>query len=44
MGRNSAFSLNFCELKRGAQLEESVTSQDGADENTIRFQGFLADR
>lgn len=41
MGRNSAFSFNFGELKRGTQLKECVASEDGTDENTIRSQGFL---
>jgi hypothetical protein len=41
MRRYSTFSLKFRELKRGTQLKEGVTSKNGADKNTVRFQGFL---
>ena len=41
MGGYSTFSLKFCELKRGTQLKEGVTSKNGADKNTVGFQGFL---
>jgi hypothetical protein len=41
VGRDPTFSFDFCKLERGTQLKEGVASEDSANENTVRFQGFF---